>query len=101
VVPLATATPRLLCVTAINGIAKAVTPLRASRRARGERNRPSRGWDSLTPTALLVLRPHTAAGLTKRQIGQRMFISPGTVKDHSRTPSSSWAPSRSHLAAED
>jgi tetratricopeptide (TPR) repeat protein len=37
------------------------------RRARGERKRPSRGWDSLTPTELVVVR-HIAAGLTNRQI---------------------------------
>ncbi|HKR52639.1 MAG TPA: AAA family ATPase, partial [Pseudonocardiaceae bacterium] len=47
------------------------------RRARGERKRPSRGWDSLTPTELDVVR-HIAAGRTNRQIGEHMFISPGT-----------------------
>jgi predicted ATPase/DNA-binding CsgD family transcriptional regulator len=51
------------------------------RRARGERKRPSHGWDSLTPTELDVVR-HVAAGLTNRQIGERMFITPGTVKIH-------------------
>jgi predicted ATPase/DNA-binding CsgD family transcriptional regulator len=51
------------------------------RRARGERKRPSHGWDSLTPTELEVVR-HIAAGLTNRQIGERMFISLGTVKAH-------------------
>ncbi len=34
-----------------------------ARRARGERKRPSRGWDSLTPTELEVVR-HVAAGLS-------------------------------------
>jgi DNA-binding CsgD family transcriptional regulator len=51
------------------------------RRARGARKRPSHGWDSLTPTELQVVC-HITAGLTNRQIGQRMFISPGTVKAH-------------------
>ena len=49
--------------------------------ARGERKRPSRGWNSLTLTELEVVR-QVAAGLTNPQIGQRMFISPGTVKSH-------------------
>ncbi|PZS26225.1 MAG: hypothetical protein DLM61_18775 [Pseudonocardiales bacterium] len=69
-------------------------------RARGERKRPSMGWDSLTPTELEIVR-HTAAGLTNRQIGQRMFISPGTVKTHlSHVFAKLGMPSRSNLAAE-
>lgn len=70
------------------------------RRARGERKRPSRGWDSLTPTELEIVR-HVATGLTNRQIGQRMFISPGTVKTHlSHIFTKLGTASRSHLAAE-
>ncbi|MGH3888357.1 MAG: LuxR C-terminal-related transcriptional regulator [Pseudonocardiaceae bacterium] len=70
------------------------------RRARGERKRPSRGWDSLTLTELDVVR-HIAAGLTNRQIGERMFISTGTVKAHlSHIFAKLDIPSRSHLAAE-
>ncbi|MGH3479649.1 MAG: LuxR C-terminal-related transcriptional regulator, partial [Nocardioidaceae bacterium] len=70
------------------------------RRARGERKRPSRGWDSLTPTELQVVR-HIAAGLTNRQIGQRMFISPSTVKAHlSHIFAKLGTPSRSQLAAD-
>ncbi|HSL07727.1 MAG TPA: LuxR C-terminal-related transcriptional regulator, partial [Pseudonocardiaceae bacterium] len=70
------------------------------RRARGERKRPARGWGSLTPTELEVVR-HIAAGLTNRQIGERMFISPGTVKVHlSHIFAKLGIPSRSHLAAE-
>ncbi|PZS27175.1 MAG: LuxR family transcriptional regulator [Pseudonocardiales bacterium] len=70
------------------------------RRARGERKRPSHGWDSLTPTELEIVR-HIAAGLTNRQIGQRMFISPGTVKTHlSHVFTKLGTSSRSHLAAE-
>ena len=51
------------------------------RRARGSRKRPSGGWESLTPTELEVVR-HAAAGLTNPEIGERMFISRGTVKIH-------------------
>jgi DNA-binding CsgD family transcriptional regulator len=70
------------------------------RRARGERKRPSRGWDSLTPTELQVVH-HIAAGLTNRQIGQRMFISPSTVKAHlSHIFAKLGTPSRSQLAAD-
>ena len=50
-------------------------------RARGERKRPSHGWESLTPTEVEVIG-HAAAGLTNPQIGERMFISRGTVKAH-------------------
>ncbi len=70
------------------------------RRARGERKRPSRGWDSLTPTEVDVVR-HIAAGFTNRQIGERLFISAGTVKVHlSHIFAKLGTPSRSHLAAE-
>jgi DNA-binding CsgD family transcriptional regulator/tetratricopeptide (TPR) repeat protein len=51
------------------------------RRARGSRKRPSGGWESLTPTELEVVR-HAAAGHTNPEIGERMFISRGTVKTH-------------------
>ena len=51
------------------------------RHARGERKRPSRGWESLTPTELRVV-DLVAEGLTNPQIGERMFISRGTVKVH-------------------
>jgi DNA-binding CsgD family transcriptional regulator len=52
-----------------------------ARRARGERRRPSFGWDSLTPTELEVVRL-AAGGLTNPAIGERLFISRGTVKTH-------------------
>ncbi|MGH3695362.1 MAG: LuxR C-terminal-related transcriptional regulator, partial [Pseudonocardiaceae bacterium] len=71
-----------------------------ARRARGERKRPSRGWDSLTPTELEVVR-HISAGLTNREIGERMFITSGTVKVHlSHIFAKLGTPSRAHLAAE-
>jgi len=50
-------------------------------RARGERKRPSIGWDSLTPTELQVVTL-VAEGLTNADIGRRLFITTGTVKVH-------------------
>jgi predicted ATPase/class 3 adenylate cyclase/DNA-binding CsgD family transcriptional regulator len=71
-----------------------------ARRARGERKRPSIGWDSLTPTELEVVR-HIAGGGTNRQIGEHMFISAGTVKIHlSHVFAKLDIASRSQLAAE-
>jgi len=52
-----------------------------ARRARGPRTRPPGGWDSLTPTEARVVEL-VAEGLTNPQIGERMFISAGTVKTH-------------------
>jgi DNA-binding CsgD family transcriptional regulator len=51
------------------------------RGARGARKRPARGWESLTPTELRVVAL-VAEGLTNPAIGERMFISRGTVKAH-------------------
>lgn len=51
------------------------------RRARGERKRPSAGWESLTPTEVEIAR-HAAGGLTNPEIAERMFISRGTVRTH-------------------
>ena len=45
------------------------------------RKRPIRGWESLTPTELEVVR-HAGAGLTNPEIGKRMAIARGTVKVH-------------------
>jgi predicted ATPase/DNA-binding CsgD family transcriptional regulator len=52
-----------------------------ARRARGPRGRPPGGWESLTPTEVKVVEL-VSEGLTNPQIGERMFISPGTVKTH-------------------
>ena len=50
-------------------------------RARGERKRPSSGWESLTPTEARVVSL-VAEGLTNPQIAERLFVAPGTVKVH-------------------
>jgi predicted ATPase/class 3 adenylate cyclase/DNA-binding CsgD family transcriptional regulator len=50
-------------------------------RGRGERGRPSAGWASLTPTERRVAELVTE-GLTNSEIGERMFVSTGTVKSH-------------------
>ncbi len=51
------------------------------RRGRGQRRRPSSGWASLTPTEQQVVRL-VAEGLTNPQIGERLFVTRGTVKTH-------------------
>jgi ATP/maltotriose-dependent transcriptional regulator MalT len=51
------------------------------RRGRGPRGRPRTGWASLTPTELDVVRL-VAEGLSNPGIGNRLFISRGTVKTH-------------------
>ena len=50
-------------------------------RGRGRRQRPARGWASLTPTELTVARA-VADGLSNPQIAERMFISRRTVATH-------------------
>jgi len=69
-------------------------------RARGERKRPRVGWEALTPTELDVVRL-AAQGLTNADIGQRMFISAGTVRIHlSHIYAKVGAANRAQLAAE-
>ena len=51
------------------------------RRARGERKRPSFGWDGLTPTEERVVE-HVMEGRTNPEIAEAMFISRETVKTH-------------------
>jgi predicted ATPase/DNA-binding CsgD family transcriptional regulator len=69
-------------------------------RARGERKRPSAGWESLTPTEVDVVRL-AAQGLTNPEIGERLFISRGTVKTHlSHVFAKLGIANRSELAAE-
>ncbi|MDT5333356.1 MAG: hypothetical protein QOF31_4653 [Mycobacterium sp.] len=54
-----------------------------AQRGRGERKRPSSGWDSLTPTELDVVRL-VGDGLPNKDIATRLFISPRTVQSHLR-----------------
>jgi DNA-binding CsgD family transcriptional regulator len=51
------------------------------RRGRGERRRPSKGWASLTPTELDVVRL-ASEGLGNKEIATRLFVSPRTVQAH-------------------
>jgi DNA-binding CsgD family transcriptional regulator len=51
------------------------------RRGRGERKRPSKGWASLTPTELDVVRL-ASEGLGNKEIASRLFVSPRTVQAH-------------------
>ena len=50
-------------------------------RGTGERNRPSSGWDALTPTERRVV-DLVATGLTNPQIAERLLMSRATVKTH-------------------
>jgi predicted ATPase/DNA-binding CsgD family transcriptional regulator len=52
-----------------------------ARRTRGPRKRPPGGWAALTPAESRIAGL-VAEGLTNRQIGERMFIAPETVKTH-------------------
>jgi predicted ATPase/class 3 adenylate cyclase/DNA-binding CsgD family transcriptional regulator len=51
------------------------------RRGRGERRRPSKGWASLTPTELDVVKL-ASEGLGNKEIATRLFVSPRTVQAH-------------------
>ena len=50
-------------------------------RARGERKRPTSGWDSLTPTELQVVE-QVAAGQTNTEIADVLLMGRTTVKTH-------------------
>ncbi len=52
-----------------------------AQRGRGERRRATTGWGSLTPTELDVVRL-VREGLSNKDIGARLFISPRTVQTH-------------------
>jgi DNA-binding CsgD family transcriptional regulator len=65
-------------------LSRAVAALRGTGMPRGRRRvrqRPLRGWESLTPTELEVVRLVTQ-GLTNVEIGRRLFISRRTVETH-------------------
>jgi DNA-binding CsgD family transcriptional regulator len=70
------------------------------RRGRGERKRPSKGWASLTPTELNVVRL-AREGLGNKEIAARLFVSPRTVQAHlSQVYSKLGVSSRVQLAQE-
>ena len=52
-----------------------------AQRGRGERKRPTIGWASLTPTERDVVRL-VSEGLSNKDIGARLFVSPRTVQTH-------------------
>jgi predicted ATPase/class 3 adenylate cyclase/DNA-binding CsgD family transcriptional regulator len=52
-----------------------------AQRGRGERRRPTSGWESLTPTEGDVTRL-VSEGLPNKDIAVRLFISPRTVQSH-------------------
>lgn len=52
-----------------------------ARRMRGARLRPTSGWESLTPTELLVAE-RAADGLSNPQIAEQLIMSRATVKTH-------------------
>ena len=54
-----------------------------ARRTRGERRRPTTGWEALTPTEIEVAVA-VAEGRTNKQAAAHLFISLGTVKTHLR-----------------
>jgi predicted ATPase/DNA-binding CsgD family transcriptional regulator len=70
-----------------------------ARRGRGERKRPSTGWESLTPTETQITTL-LVDGLTNAEIGKRMFVSPRTVQTHlTRMYAKLGVTSRTELAA--
>jgi DNA-binding CsgD family transcriptional regulator len=70
------------------------------RGSRGPRQRPTSGWASLTPTERAVSEL-VAEGLTNREVGRRLYISPHTVNTHLRHVFQKLAvPTRAGLAAE-
>ena len=52
-----------------------------AQRGRGERKRPSSGWESLTPAERDVVRL-VSDGLANKDVATRLFISPRTVQTH-------------------
>ena len=71
-----------------------------ARRGRGARDRPVTGWASLTPTERELVRL-VADGHTNARIGERLFISPNTVKKHlSAVYAKMGVAGRAELAAE-
>ena len=57
------------------------TSVEYAQRSRGERGRPSHGWDSLTPTEHRVVEM-VVAGMTNPQIADELLMGRATVKIH-------------------
>ena len=55
--------------------------LRLAMSRRGQRGRPSSGWESLTPAETRVVEL-VAEGLTNPEIARRLYVSRDTVKSH-------------------
>lgn len=52
-----------------------------AQRGHGWRKRPTSGWESLTPTEIVVVRL-VSEGLANKDIATRLFVSPRTVQTH-------------------
>jgi len=59
-------------------VLSAVEAIAYAQRGRGERKRPTSGWESLTPTERDVIRL-LGEGLANKDIATRLFVSPRTV----------------------
>jgi DNA-binding CsgD family transcriptional regulator len=71
-----------------------------AQRGRGERKRPTSGWDSLTPAERDVVRL-VSEGLANNDIATRLFVSPRTVQTHlTHVYTKLGLSSRVHLAQE-
>ena len=55
-----------------------------AQRMRGERKRPTFGWDSLTDTECSVTEL-VAQGMTNQEVAERLFMSRHTVGSHLRS----------------
>lgn len=75
---LTTADPDLLAAGARLSLDEAIA---LATRNRGPRRRPPTGWDALTPMENEVVGL-AGAGLTNREIAERLFVSVATVKTH-------------------
>jgi DNA-binding CsgD family transcriptional regulator len=77
-----TMTTAAMATYAYDEIDQARTELETyAQRGRGERNRPTSGWASLTPTERDVVRL-VSEGLANKDIAKRLFVSPRTVQTH-------------------
>ena len=66
---------------AASGVLSLHDALRLAMSRRGQRGRPSSGWESLTPAETRVVEL-VAQGLTNPEIARRLYVSRDTVKSH-------------------